>query len=241
VASIDLSRPLAGAVLVEQVADVGQPRVSALRLGIGELLGRDRRRYGRCQGEVGDREAIADQVAARFELNLETLASLTVPAPTEFHASDLGHPLLALIPEAEDEPGVLAEMEAVAVADLPWAHLPSKCANFSDFEAIRVLYDDRREGEVPPPAPTSSSLSTRSDSRPARITGRTGVRLRRQASSCSPASTRRPTVAMAQDVRFEGRRCPGMRRRHQVPGLGRGAVIHGGGPKALSRSIGLGD
>lgn len=77
---------------------------------------------------------------------------VAVPAPNECRAADLGgedHPLLALVPEEEEEPGVLAEMEVVAVADLPWAHLPSKCANFSDFEAIRALYDDSREGEVP--------------------------------------------------------------------------------------------
>lgn len=75
-----------------------------------------------------------------------------VPGPTECRAVDLGgkgHPLLALIPDDEEEPGVLAEMEVVAVADLPWAHLPSKCANFPEYEAIRALYDDSREGEVP--------------------------------------------------------------------------------------------
>lgn len=98
-----------------------------------------------------------DRVAFRRELahaEIERLVGLpvAVPAPNECHAADLGgedHPLLALVPEEEDEPGMLAEMEVVAVADLPWAHLPSKCANFSDFEAIRVLYDDSREGEVP--------------------------------------------------------------------------------------------
>jgi hypothetical protein len=75
-----------------------------------------------------------------------------VPAATTCGAADLGgddHPLLALIPDEVDEPGVLAEMEVVAVADLPWAHLPSKCANFSNFEAIRPLYDEGRDGEAP--------------------------------------------------------------------------------------------
>jgi hypothetical protein len=77
---------------------------------------------------------------------------IKVPTPSECGALDLGgegHPLLVLIPDEEDEPGVVAEMEAVAVAGLPWAHLPSKCAHFQDFEAIRTLYDESREGEVP--------------------------------------------------------------------------------------------
>lgn len=77
---------------------------------------------------------------------------VAVPGPAECRAVDLGgedHPLLALIPEEEAEPGMLAEMEIVAVADLPWAHLPSKCDNFPDFETIRALYDEGREGEVP--------------------------------------------------------------------------------------------
>ena len=99
----------------------------------------------------GDRVAFRNDIA---QAEIERLVGLPVPvpAPNECRAADLGgedHPLLALIPEEEDEPGALAEMEVVAVADLPWAHLPSKCANFSDFEEIRTLYDDGREGEVP--------------------------------------------------------------------------------------------
>lgn len=77
---------------------------------------------------------------------------VTVPPSDRCRAADLGgeaHPLLALIPEEEDEPGRLERMEVVAVVDLPWAHLPSKCASFPDFEAIRSLYDEGREGEVP--------------------------------------------------------------------------------------------
>lgn len=99
----------------------------------------------------GDRAGFRSDIS---QAEVERLVGLpvAVPAATECRAIDLGgenHPLLALIPEEEDEPGVLIEMEVVAVADLPWAHLPSKCANFSDFETIRTLYDDSREGEVP--------------------------------------------------------------------------------------------
>lgn len=99
----------------------------------------------------GDRVVFRTDIA---QAEVERLVGrpVAVPASTECRAVDLGgedHPLLALIPEEEDEPGVLAEMEAVAVVDLPWAHLPSKCANFSDFEKVRALYDDSREGEVP--------------------------------------------------------------------------------------------
>ncbi len=79
-------------------------------------------------------------------------APVRLPGPAECRAVDVvgdGHPLVALNPEEEDEPGILAEMEVVAVADLPWAHLPSKCANYSSFEAIRALYDESRGGEAP--------------------------------------------------------------------------------------------
>ena len=72
---IDFQRPLAGAVLFEQVADAGQPWVPTLGLGIWELLGRDQRSYECRQGEVGDREPIADQIATWSQLGSETLAS----------------------------------------------------------------------------------------------------------------------------------------------------------------------
>jgi hypothetical protein len=75
-------------------------------------------------------------------------APVSVPGPAECRAVD-GPSAPGADPEEEDEPGVLAEMEIVAVADLPWAHLPSKCANFSDFETIRALYGGGREGEAP--------------------------------------------------------------------------------------------
>src|SRR5258707_11822094 len=75
VAGVDFPRPLAGTVLFEQVADVGQPWVPTLGLGIWELLGRDQRRYERRQGEVGDREPIADQIATWPQLGPKTLAS----------------------------------------------------------------------------------------------------------------------------------------------------------------------
>jgi len=134
----------------------------ALRDRIAAVFGDDYRlfsifpEYGDTWTEVmppvdGDRVAFRNDIA---QAEIERLVGLPVPvpAPNECRAADLGgedHPLLALIPEEEDEPGVLAEMEVVAVADLPWAHLPSKCANFSDFEAIRGLYANGREGEVP--------------------------------------------------------------------------------------------
>jgi hypothetical protein len=134
----------------------------ALRDRIAAVFGGDYRlfsifpEYGDTWTEVippvdGDRVTFRNDIA---QAEIECLIGLpvVVPAPNECRAADLGgedHPLLALVPDEEDEPGVLAEMEVVAVADLPWAHLPSKCANFPDFEAIRALYDDSREGEVP--------------------------------------------------------------------------------------------
>lgn len=101
--------------------------------------------------EGSDRATFRSHVS-RAEVERLVGTAIRVPEPTECRAVDLGgegHPLLALVPEEEEEPGVLAEMEVVAVADLPWAHLPSRCAHFSEYEKIRALYEDSREGEVP--------------------------------------------------------------------------------------------
>ena len=40
-------------------------------------------------------------------------------------------------------------MQVVAVADLPWAHNPSKCDHFNRFEAIRGLYEESFDGHIP--------------------------------------------------------------------------------------------
>src|SRR5438067_4260070 len=48
--------------------------MSALGLGIGELLRRDGWRAERCQREVGDGEPIADQIAAWLQGAVEALA-----------------------------------------------------------------------------------------------------------------------------------------------------------------------
>jgi hypothetical protein len=99
----------------------------------------------------GDRATFRNEVT-QAEIERLVGAQVSVPGQKECRAVDLAggdHPLLALIPEEEEEPGVLSEMQVVAVADLPWAHLPSKCANFPDFEAIRALYDETRDGAVP--------------------------------------------------------------------------------------------
>jgi len=59
------------------------------------------------------------------------------------------HPLLALIPEPEPERDPLDDLAVVAVADLPWAHNPFKCAHVERFETIEGLYVRER---WPPPA-----------------------------------------------------------------------------------------
>ena len=48
--------------------------MSALGLGVGELLRRDRRCHERGQGEIGDGEAVAHEVPAGLELCLEAPA-----------------------------------------------------------------------------------------------------------------------------------------------------------------------
>ena len=72
--------------------------------------------------------------------------------PEECTAAGLGgprHPLLALIPAEEEPVGPFEEMGIVAVADLPWAHNPFKCAHRNRFQAIRKLYGRSFDGGVP--------------------------------------------------------------------------------------------
>ncbi len=88
------------------------------------------------------------------QAEVESLAGEEVAMPTaqECTAVDLGgpdHPLLALIPVEEELPSRIEGMQVVAVADLPWAHNPSKCDHFNRFEAIRGLYEESFDGHIP--------------------------------------------------------------------------------------------
>lgn len=77
---------------------------------------------------------------------------IVLPPPGPCTADILGgprHPLLALIPPEEEERHLLADMQSVAVADLPWPHNPSRCAHSDRFNAIRTLYDDDFDGHIP--------------------------------------------------------------------------------------------
>jgi hypothetical protein len=75
-----------------------------------------------------------------------------LPPAAQCTAAGLGgsrHPLLALIPAEEQPANTLDEMDIVAVADLPWAHNPFKCAHHDRFQAIRGLYDKDFDGHIP--------------------------------------------------------------------------------------------
>jgi hypothetical protein len=69
------------------------------------------------------------------------------------------HPLLALISPEEEERTIVREMQAVAVADLPWPHKPSECAHAERFEEIRRLYDESFGGHIPAGAQFFLSLT----------------------------------------------------------------------------------
>lgn len=70
------------------------------------------------------------------------------------------HPLLPLIPlEEEEERTIVGEMQVIAVADLPWPHMPSECVRADRFEAIRQLYDPGFDGHIPAGAHFFLSLS----------------------------------------------------------------------------------
>jgi hypothetical protein len=79
-------------------------------------------------------------------------AIVVVAADAMSSAHEIGgtrHPLLALIPPKQPERHLLAEMEAVQVADLPWPHNPSRCAHIERFNEVRQLYDAGPDGHIP--------------------------------------------------------------------------------------------
>lgn len=87
-------------------------------------------------------------------VEIETLVGATVVIESDAmsRAEEIGgekHPLLALIPPEEPERHLLAEIQAVSVADLPWPHNPSRCAHIDRFNDVSALYDSGLDGHVP--------------------------------------------------------------------------------------------
>jgi hypothetical protein len=75
---------------------------------------------------------------------IEALLARRLPVPTNQTIAAVGgdhHPLASLARVEEETPSMLAEMGVVAVADLPWAHNPGRCANRKRFTDIADLYD----------------------------------------------------------------------------------------------------
>lgn len=93
-----------------------------------------------------------------FASNIEHIAverivgePVELPAPGECTTETLGgtsHPLRSLIPPPETPPNMLDGMQVVAVADLPWAHNPWKCAHAERYQAVRKLYGKGCSGEI---------------------------------------------------------------------------------------------
>lgn len=68
---------------------------------------------------------------------------VTLPAPHDATCARLGgadHSLLALLKEPEPDRNPIDDLAVVAVADLPWAHRPARCAHAGRFEQIEALY-----------------------------------------------------------------------------------------------------
>jgi hypothetical protein len=92
----------------------------------------------------GGQRATFDTNIAHAEI--EALLAMSLPVPTNQTVAATGgdhHPLVALARGEEESPSMLSEMGVVAVADLPWAHNPARCANRERFTDISRLYDDR--------------------------------------------------------------------------------------------------
>lgn len=95
--------------------------------------------------EAGEHDLPFRTAVGQAEIEELVGEAVPMPEPGGFSAATLGgkdHLLLALIePEGED-PGRLAEMEVVAVSELPWAHKLSKCAHAERFDLIDELYEE---------------------------------------------------------------------------------------------------
>lgn len=100
---------------------------------IGLLPGSDEMKYRRVSvGEVEELCPGADRLSWDME---------------DYSCGGLGgrrHPLLALIPAPEPAHNPLDDLAVVAVAELPWAHNPSRCAHLERFRTIESLYQEER-------------------------------------------------------------------------------------------------
>src|SRR5215217_3628513 len=79
---VDRLRPLERPPPVDHPAQVGQARMATLRLRIRELVRGDDRGEERGDREIGNREAVAHQMAAALELGDEALAGELALAPS---------------------------------------------------------------------------------------------------------------------------------------------------------------
>lgn len=104
--------------------------------------------------EKGWTELVFDEDRLEFERRaieeVETLVGDRLVDPEEDAATcaALGgenHPLLVLIPRPQPERNPLDELTVVAVADLPWPHMPSRCTWKQRFEDLGELYGPDRE------------------------------------------------------------------------------------------------
>jgi hypothetical protein len=102
--------------------------------------------------ETGQAEVTFSADVPHAEVQRIAGEAVGLPPATQCTAAGLGgsrHPLLALIPAEEQPANTFDGMNIVAVADLPWAHNPFKCAHRDRFRAIRGLYAKDAGGDVP--------------------------------------------------------------------------------------------
>lgn len=92
---------------------------------------------------------IANQGAISFshhstrEIEVLIGESVVLPDPHAATCAALGgtkHSLLALLKEPEPDRNPIDDLVVVAVADLPWAHRPARCAHANRFEQLEAHY-----------------------------------------------------------------------------------------------------
>jgi len=137
----------AAEVLMERIAAVfaGPCRLFVIFPEIGET-------WTEVHGGASQRDATFHADVPHAEVQRLAGEAVGMPPAEECTAAGLGgsrHPLLALIPAEEEPVGPFDGMDIVAVADLPWAHNPFRCAHRARFEAIRGHYDKDFDGHIP--------------------------------------------------------------------------------------------
>lgn len=96
---------------------------------------------------VADKGAITFAFHSTREIDALIEERVMLPGPQAATCADLAgadHSLLALLKDPESDRNPIDDLAVVAVADLPWAHKPARCAHAGRFEQLEAHYPPSR-------------------------------------------------------------------------------------------------